>query len=177
MKRTLILAALASFTMVAVQAQTTTPQTTNNQAANNGKVTTQMQTGNTANLPYSSQANYNMMDANKVPQSVQTTFGSSYKDVTDTRWESNDDVYRSSFTQNGKNMSAVYDKSGKIREMRTSLEMSDLPVSVQNSLKGKEANMPYEVQVGNSTYYSTQIGGKETYYDANGKTVTLPKTE
>ena len=55
MKRTLMLAALVAITTVAVQAQTSTPQTTNNQTANNGKVTTQMQNGNTANLPYSSQ--------------------------------------------------------------------------------------------------------------------------
>lgn len=175
MKRTLMLAAFVALTTVAVQAQSTTPQTTNNQTANNGKVTTQMQTGNTANLPYSSQANYNMMDANKVPQSVRTTFGSSYKGVTDARWEGNNDVYRSSFTRDGKNMSAVYDKSGKLREMRTGMQMRDLPMSVQNSLKGQNANMPYEVKVGNNTYYSTQVGGKETYYDAKGKSVNMPK--
>lgn len=175
MKRTLMLAALVAMTTVAVQAQTSTPQTTNNQAANNGKVTTPMQNGNTANLPYSSQANYNMMDANKVPQSVRTTFGSSYKDVSDARWEGNNDVYRSSFTRDGKNMSAVYDKNGQLREMRTGMKMNELPVSVQNSLKGQDATMPYEVKVGNNTYFSTKVAGKETYYDAEGKSVTMPK--
>ena len=175
MKRTLMLAAFAALTTVAVQAQTTTPQSTNNQTVNNGAVTTQTQTSSSANLPYSSQAHYNTMESTKVPQPVQSSFGSSYQDVTDARWESNNDVYRSSFTRNGKNMSAIYDKAGKLREMRTGVQMSDLPVSVQNSLKGKNANMPYEVKVGTNTYYSTQVDGQETYYDAQGKSVTLPK--
>lgn len=175
MKRTFMLAALVAISTVAVQAQTTNPATTNNQTTNNGTVTTQTQTGNTANLPYSSQANYNMMDANKVPQNVRTTFGSSYQDVTNAKWESNNDVYRSSFQRNGKNMAVIYDKTGKMREMRTEMQMNDLPMSVRNSLTGKEANLPYEVKVGTNTYYSATVGGKETYYDANGKAVTMPK--
>ena len=72
-------------------------------------------------------------------------------------------------------MSAVYDKNGKVREMRTGLKMNELPMAVQNSLKGKDANMPYKVKVGNNTYYSTKVAGKETYFDANGKSVTMPK--
>jgi hypothetical protein len=175
MKHSLMVAALTALTSVAVQAQTTTSTTTNNQTANNGTVTTQMQTGNTANLPYSSQANYNMMDANKVPQNIRDTFGSSYKDITDAKWDSNNDVYRSSFKRDGKMMSTTYDKSGNIREMRTGMQMSDLPISVQNSLKGTEANLPYEVKVGNNTYYSATVDGRETYYDSNGKMVKIPK--
>lgn len=175
MKRTFMLAALATLATVGVQAQTTTPQTTNNQTTNQGTVTTRTQTSSTANLPYSSQANYNTMDATKVPQNVRTTFGSSYKGVANAKWDSNNDVYRSSFKQNGKNMSVTYDKSGKMREVRTGLQMSDLPLSVRNSLNGKNANLPYEVKVGSNTYYSATVGGKETYYDANGKLVTMPK--
>ncbi len=175
MKRTLMLAALAALATASVQAQTTTPQTTNNQTSNQGTVTTSTQTSNSANLPYSSQANYNTMDATKVPQHVRTTFGSSYQGITDARWDSNDDVYRSSFQQNGKDVSITYDKTGKMREMRTGMQMEDLPLSVRNSLKGTEANLPYEVKVGNETYYSATVGGKETYYDAKGKAVSMPK--
>ena len=170
-----MLAALAALATAGVQAQSTTPQTTNNQTATQGTVTTRTQTSSSANLPYSSQAHYNTMDATKVPQNVRTSFGSSYTDATGTQWESNNDVYRSSFTQNGKNRSVIYDKNGQVREMRTGIQLSDLPTAVQTSLQGKEANLPYEVKVGNSTYYSTTIGGKETYYDSNGKAVTMPK--
>ncbi len=175
MKHTIMLVALAALATASVEAQTTTPQTTNNQTSNQGTVTTSTQTSNSANLPYSSQANYNRMDATQVPQNVQNTFGSSYQGVTGATWDSNNDVYRSSFQRDGKNMSVTYDKAGKMREMRTGIPMNDLPLSVRNSLKGQEANLPYEVKVGNTTYYSATVGGKETYYDANGKAVTMPK--
>ncbi|MPR34804.1 hypothetical protein [Salmonirosea aquatica] len=168
MKRSIILAALAAITTLGVQAQSTTPQT-------NAPATTQTQPGNTANLPYSGLATYNVLDPNRVPQNVKTSFGTDYQGINGAKWESNNDVYRSTFMQNGKNMSVLYDKNGKMRETRTAMQMSDLPASVRTSLQGKEANLPYEVKVGNNTYYTATVGGKPSYYDANGKAVTMPK--
>lgn len=170
-----MLTALAVLAIAGAQAQTTTPQPTNNQTSNEGTVTTSTQTGNVANLPYSSQANYNTMDATRVPQNVRSSFGSSYQGITSATWDSNNDVYRSSFQRDGKHTMVTYDKSGKMREMRSGMQMSDLPLSVRNSLKGQEANMPYEVKVGNNTYYSATVGGKEMYYDSKGKSVKMPK--
>ncbi len=168
MKKQIILAALMAGATLGANAQTTTPPTTNNQTTNNGATTTQQGT-NTANRPYASQTNYNTLAESRVPENIRNTFGSSYTGVTGTKWQGDGQNYRSSFMNNGKNMSVTYDNKGKLMETRTSMNMTDLPMSVQTQLKGKNANMPYEVKMGNNTYYSTQVGGKDMYYDKNGK--------
>lgn len=172
-----MLAAMVAIAVTSANAQTTTPTTpttTNNQTTTSSATTTMQNNANTANMPYSSQANYNAMDANKVPMNVQKTFGTDYADMKDAKWDSNDDVYRSSFKRDGKDMTVTYDKSGKMRESRTGMTMKDLPASVQTSM-GKNANMPYEVKVGNQTYYSNKVDGKDMYYDNKGKAVKMPK--
>ncbi len=70
-------------------------------------------------------------------------------------------------------MSVIYDKNGKMTESRTSMEMTDFPQSVQTAMEGKNANMPYEVQMGNNTYYSATVGDQEMYYDKNGKPMDM----
>lgn len=166
-----MLAAMVAFAAASTNAQTTT----NNQTTNRGVTTTAQTNANTANMPYMGQANYNTMDANKVPMNVQKTFGSDYAGTKGAKWDSNNDVYRSSFkNKDGRDMSVLYDRNGKMRESRTSMTMKDLPSSVQTSM-GKNATMPYEVKVGNNTYYSGKVNGKDMYYDSKGKTVNMPK--
>ncbi len=172
MKKQIMLAALLAGATLGVNAQTTTPTTTNNQTTKNGATTTAQGT-NTANRPYQSQTNYNTMAESRVPQNIRDTYGSSYTGATGTKWEGNDNGYRSTFKHNGKDMSVSYDKNGKMTESRTGMKMTDFPQSVQTAMKGKEANMPYEVKMGNNTYYSATVGGKEMYYDKSGKSVDM----
>jgi len=168
MKKQIILAALLAGATLGVNAQTTTPTTTNNQTTNNGATTTQ-QGNNAANRPYASQTNYNTLAESRVPENIRSTFGTSYAGVTETKWQGNGKDYRTSFKRDGRDMSVTYDMNGKMTETRTSMNMTDLPMSVQTQLKGKNANMPYEVKMGNNTYYWTQVSGKDMYYDKNGK--------
>jgi len=178
MKKQILLAALLAGATLGVNAQTTTPTTTNsqgttnNQSTNNGTTTIQQGT-NTANRPYQSQTNYNMMTESGIPQNIRDTYGSSYNGATGTKWEGDGTNYRSTFQQNGKNMSVIYDKNGKMTESRTSMEMTDFPQSVQTAMKGRNANMPYEVKMGNNTYYSATVGDQEMYYDKTGKSVDM----
>ena len=176
MKKQIMLAALlAGATLGASAQQTTTPNTTNNrnnQTTNNGTTTTSQST-NTANRPYASRTNYNTLAESRVPQNVRSTYGSSYKGVTGAKWESDGQNYRSSFKRDGKDMSVTYDKTGKMTESRTRMEMTDFPQSVRTSMKGKNATNAYEVKRGNDTYYSATVDGKEMYYDRSGKSVDM----
>ncbi len=167
-----MLAALLAGATLGVNAQSTTPTTTNNQTTRNGTTTTAQGT-NTANRPYQSQTNYNTLNESRVPQNIRDTYGSSYNGATGAKWEGNDTGYRSTFKHSGKDMSVTYDKNGKMMESRTGMRMTDFPQSVQNSMKGKNATMPYEVKRGNDTYYSAKVGGKDMYYDKNGKSVDM----
>jgi len=115
------------------------------------------------------------VETDRVPQNIQSSFGTDYRDVTGARWEYNNDVYRSSFMQDGKSRSVLYGQDGRMIETRTGTTMNDLPSSVQNALRGQNAASPYEIKVGQNTYYSTQVDGKEVYYDSNGNAVKIPE--
>lgn len=175
MKKTIFLAALLAGATLGVNAQSTTPTTTNNQTTKNGTTTTAQST-QTANRPYASRTNYNTLSEARVPKNIRDTYGSSYNGATETKWQGNGTDYRTSFKRDGKQMSVTYDKDGSMTESRTSMKMTDFPQSVQTSLKNRNATMPYEVKISNNTYYSAQVDGKEVYYDKNGKSVDMKST-
>lgn len=155
--------------------QTTSPQTTSPPSTNNTGSTGQNQNNASNNFPYSSQGAYNSMDATTLPQGIRSSFDTEYNGVTGAKWEGNNDVYRSSFQRDGKQMSVTYDRNGQVRETRSAMEMTDFPMEVQNSFKGKTASTPSEIKVGNNTYYSAQINGQDMYYDSKGKAVKMTK--
>ena len=171
MKRIILLTGMMACVAFGTMAQTTspaTPGTTAPQTAGN-------QTSQTSTFPYTGRGTYNSVNMDRVPQNIQSSFGTDYSGVTGATWEFNNDVYRSSFTQDGVNRSVLYGQDGRMIETRTSMTASDLPSSVQNALKGRNATSAYEIRVGDNTYYSTQVGGREMYYDANGGAVKIPK--
>jgi hypothetical protein len=169
MKRIIILAGLMACTVSASLAQNTQQGTTT-------RPQTQGQDSRGTTYPYMGQGKYNTVNTNRVPQNIQSSFGTNYEGVNGANWEYNNEVYRSSFMQNGKNMSVLYGQDGRVIETRTGTTMNELPSSLQDALNGKNATAPYEIRVGDNTYYSTQQGGKEVYYDSNGSPVKIPQT-
>ncbi|GAB2780927.1 hypothetical protein GCM10027275_25620 [Rhabdobacter roseus] len=177
MKRTIFFTALMASVVFGTMAQTTpqgTPAQTTPQSTP-GTTVPQNAGNRTSTTPYMGQGTYNSMDMNRIPQNIQSSFGTDYSGVTGATWEYNNDVYRSSFTQDGKNRSVLYGQDGRMIETRTSTNTSDLPSSVQSALKKQNATSAYEIQVGDNTYYSTQVGGKEMYFDSKGSAVKMPK--
>lgn len=167
MKRTIFLTGLMACIALGAIAQTP-PQ------GRSGTAVPQGQDSRALRYPYTGQGTYSPVETGKIPQNIQSSFGTNYTGVTGARWEYNNDVYRSSFMQDGKNRSVIYGQDGQMIETRTGTTLNDLPSSVQNALQGANATSPYEVKVGDNTYYSTQVGGKEVYYDANGSVVNIP---
>ncbi|ODS73439.1 MAG: hypothetical protein ABS46_20115 [Cytophagaceae bacterium SCN 52-12] len=168
MKRTIFLTGLMTLVIFGTMAQVT-PQGAPGVAVPQGRDSRAL------TFPYASQGTYNPVEANQVPQNIQSSFGTDYTGVTGARWEYNNDVYRSSFMQDGKNRSVLYGQDGRVIETRTGTTVNDLPSSVRNALEGKNATSPYEIKVGQNTYYSTQVDGKEVYYDSNGSAVNIPQ--
>ncbi len=154
MKKTLLMAALVVASM-GTYAQTTQPI---------GQTSTQ-----------GGQSDYTSTTYNEVPKNVQTTFSASFPGLANSRWEQSNNGYRTNFEQNGRDTWVTYDRQGKQTEMRTSMTMDELPTRVQTTLQNQNANYPYEVKIGNNTYYSAKVGNKDMYYDKNGKATKLPK--
>lgn len=155
MKKALLMAAFAVASLGAY-AQTTTPT---------GQSTTQG----------TMQPDYTSTTYNEVPKSVQTTFSASFPGLVNSRWEMNRNGYRTNFEQDGRDTWVTYDRQGKQTEMRTSMTMDELPVRVRTTLQDQNANYPYEIKIGNNTYYSAKVGDKDMYYDKDGKSVKSPK--
>jgi hypothetical protein len=126
-------------------------------------------------FPYLGTGSYNQIEMDKVPQSIRTKFGSDYLVARNASWEYNDDVYRGSFEQDGKTRSVIFSPDGHLIEARTGMTVEDLPSSVQNAVSGRKVTSSSEIKVGNNTYYSTQEGGKEVYYDSNGNAIKIPE--
>ncbi|WP_345026370.1 hypothetical protein [Ravibacter arvi] len=166
MKRTILLTALMTGWVVGAVAQVTPP------AAPSAPVPP-AQDSRALRFPYMGQGTYSSVEMNTVPQNIQSSFGTDYSGVQDARWEYNNDVYRSSFMQDGKNKAVLYGRDGRIIEARTGTTMNGLPSAVQSALTGKNVTSPYEIKVGDNTYYSAQVDGKEMYYDANGKALEM----
>ncbi|TDB63627.1 hypothetical protein [Arundinibacter roseus] len=169
MKKTILIAAFV-VAGLGVSAQTTSPTQSPTTNPTQSPTQTQSQNMNVGR-------DYSSTTFDQVPQGLRTSFGQTYSSVSDAKWERNNAGYRTSFQQDGRDVSIRYDLQGKEQEMRRGIEMNALPASVRSSLKGQEANYPYEVKVGNQTFYSTQVGGKEMYFDKSGKSVQPPKID
>ena len=72
----------------------------------------------------------------KVPYSVKTSFMSKFPSAKKINWEiENQDEYEAEFKLNGNEVSANFDKSGKWLKTETEIEVSALPVPIQEALK------------------------------------------
>ena len=162
MKRIILLACLMACLVVQAFAQVTAPAASG------------VRDSRTLTFPYTGRAIYAPVQTDKVPQNIQSSFSSDYGGINNARWEYNDDVYRSSFMQDGKRRAVLYGQDGRMIETRTGMTVNDLPASVKNAMREGNASSPYEVRVGGYTYYSTQVDGKEVFYDADGHVLDVP---
>lgn len=173
MKHIVLVAALAALVTIEARSQVTQPNPPASSSQSSRTSTNQSSSSQDPVMPYFSQSTYNAVENTALPPEVTSSFGTKYAGVTGTKWESNNDVYRSSFQQDGKNMSVIYDKTGKMREVRTGTTLTELPSSVQTALNGKNATFPYLIKVNDQTFYSAQVNGQDVYFDSAGNSINV----
>ena len=123
----------------------------------------------------------------KVPTVVTSAFKAKFPNATKTSWEmENANEYEAGFKQNGDEVSANFDNTGKWLETETEIKISALPVAVQNALskdfagfKIEEASKIESVNDGNC--FEAEIEkGEETFdvlFTADGKMLSKTKIE
>jgi len=100
----------------------------------------------------------------KVSKAVQTAFQKSFTGAVNVTWESTDDFYFASFELNGKTVDAAYNDKGELVGISRRLQLSDIPLSISQSLKSEYAdyvisnNVTEVVYEGRTFYYATAIG-------------------
>jgi len=72
---------------------------------------------------------------NLVTETVIKSFTSSFKSATDVTWTVSDNIYKASFSLNGQHVSAYYNADGQMLAMTRNISSSQLPLTLQASLK------------------------------------------
>lgn len=116
-------------------------------------------------------ANAQKINADKLPKAVKEAFAKQYPHANTVKWDKEDADYEASFKHDGKELSVVLNAKGEVQEVETEIQVSALPASVQEALKGKKIKEAAEIKKGGKTYYEAQVGSKDFFFDANGKAV------
>lgn len=113
-----------------------------------------------------------------VPKSAKDAFSKLYPKATEVKWDKENQGYEASFKLDGKNMSVILDKDGKVLETETAIEISQLPKGVEkyvmNNFKGyKITGAAKIVKANGEELFEAEITkGKEKkdlFFDKNGK--------
>ncbi len=113
------------------------------------------------------------ISADKVPNVVQMAFNKSYADAKGTKWDKEKADYEASFKLNGDDISVLFDAKGEILETEKDITSKDLPMVIQNALKGKKITEAAIITKKGVNYYEAEVGGKDLLFDVNGKKVNL----
>jgi len=100
----------------------------------------------------------------KVSKTVQTAFQKNFSGAVNVTWDVSDEFYFASFELNGKKTDAAYNEKGELLGYSKRIGLSDLPLSISESLKkgypgyailNTVTEIEYE---GQTFYYATVLG-------------------
>lgn len=113
-----------------------------------------------------------------VPKSAKDAFSKLYPKATEVKWDKENQGYEASFKLNGKDMSVIFDKDGKVMETETAIEISQLPKGVEkcvmDNYKGFKISGAAKIvnSKGEVTYEAEVLKGKvkkDLLFDVDGK--------
>ncbi len=108
------------------------------------------------------------------PEAVKSAFAKAFPGASNVKYEKEDGNFEISFSQKGKDMSAVYDAKGGLLETEESIKADQLPAAVMPYFnahyKGVAIKETAKI-VNNKGVITYEIGtkGKDILFDANGK--------
>lgn len=115
-----------------------------------------------------------------VPEAVKTAFAKAFPGATKLKYEKEDGNFEVSFSQNSKEMSAIYDSEGVLLETEEAIKPGQLPPSVlpyfNAHYKGVVIKETAKI-VNNKGVTTYEIGtkGKDILFDATGKFIKEAK--
>lgn len=113
-----------------------------------------------------------------VPSAVKAAFQKDYPGITNVTWDAEDADFEAGFKKGDIDVSALYDKTGHLKETETGIKTSELPQTVQDYIHKnystyqlvEAAKIMTDKKV---TTYEAEVGkGGKTWdvmFDANGK--------
>ena len=115
-----------------------------------------------------------------IPSAAKTAFSKAFPTASKVKWEKEDGNYEVSFEKDGKEMSAVYDASGKMQESEVSIAITDLPSNViaymKEHYKGIALKAEAKITLADGTInFEAAIKGKDVLFDGKGKFIKEAK--
>lgn len=113
-----------------------------------------------------------------IPKAAKDSFSKLYPKATEVKWNKENQDYEASFKLEGKNMSVIFDKNGKIMETETAIEISQLPKGIEkyvmDNYKGYKITGAAKIVKSNGEeLFEAEItkgkDKKDLFFDKNGK--------
>ena len=109
-----------------------------------------------------------------IPTAAKTSFSKAFPAASKVKWEKEDGNYEVTFKKDGKEMSAVYDATGKMHESEVSIAITDLPTNVlvymKDHYKGFTLKAAAKITLADgSIQFEAAIKGKDVLFDEKGK--------
>jgi biopolymer transport protein ExbD len=109
----------------------------------------------------------------QVPASTKAAFEKQYPGVNG-EWDKEDSNYEVEFKQDGKEMSMVIDKNGKVVETETDIPVADLPQAIRDYMKQNYSGSKIDeatkiIKSDGEINYEAEVSHKDVLFDANGK--------
>lgn len=118
--------------------------------------------------------------AQTAPAAAKAAFAKAYPKASKVKWEKEDGKYEVSFTDNGKELSAIYTEKGALEETEHEMTVAELPAPVLSYMKEHYKGITVKgaakiIKADGSVNYEAAVKGKDVLFDANGKFIKEAK--
>jgi phage baseplate assembly protein gpV len=115
-----------------------------------------------------------------VPAPAKSSFTKAYPDASKVKWEKEHKDYEVSFVQQGKQMAALYDANGQLKETEVVIGTAELPKAaseyVNANYKGAAIKEATKItKAGGKVTYEAVVNKKDLLFDAAGKYMGVEK--
>ncbi|MEI8280360.1 MAG: PepSY-like domain-containing protein [Bacteroidota bacterium] len=108
-----------------------------------------------------------------IPISVKGAFASEYAKATKVKWEMEDGNYEASFTNNGQQMSVVYNNTGQMQEVEVPIAITALPAAAKKFAESKgHIKDASKITLSDKTvHFEAEVNGKDIIFDEKGNVI------
>ncbi|MFT3827958.1 MAG: PepSY-like domain-containing protein [Chitinophagaceae bacterium] len=114
------------------------------------------------------------------PAVAKAAFSKAFPGASKVKWEKENSDYEVNFTKDGKEMSAVYDSKGVLKETEVEITAAELPAAateyIKQHYKGATVKEAAKITTASGTVtYEAEVNKKDVIFDANGKFIKEEK--
>ena len=117
--------------------------------------------------------------SSEVPAATVAAFQKNFSGASKVKWEKENGAYEVNFVQNSKEMSALLDSKGDLKETEVEIKVSELPSQVTEYVK-KNYNASVEkaakiTKANGEVTYEAEVKHKDVIFNSNGKFIKEEK--